>query len=236
MRSLDLARTASRFSAVLGLARKAPTFAAALALLAAAAPSTRLSAQTLCLNGSPPPKCSNFLIVEMAGVLPVAQTTRTITYPGYPSIDVNAFDERLQWELGAMRNLNARWAVGGSARLGTGSSGALVGLEARARRRFDPLFSLDMSGGIGYVVANAGPRRVAPVVDARVNFRDDFFVGLRYEQAPLSRSFQPGIYDDPGGRQHAVSLLLGTGSEWTLGGTALLAAGIALLLATVDFS
>jgi hypothetical protein len=210
--------------------RRAASIVFAALGLAAAPP--RLAAQNFCLNGSPPPACSSFMILEMGGVLPVAQTSRTVR-SGQGSYPVQSFDDRLQWEVGAMKNLDERWAVGGSARLGSGSSGVLTGLAARGRRRLGPVVSVDMSAGVGFS-SFGGTRHPDPVVDARLNFRDDFYAGLRYESARVPPSSYLD-YQDPGGRQHAVSVLVGTGSEWAIGASGLLAIGLAVLLATVDF-
>ena len=70
---------------------------------------------------------------------------------------------------------------------------------------------------------------------ARLNFGDDVYAGVRLEDVSLDPfRGSDGSYD-PGGRPVAASILLGLGSEWAVGGSAVLGAALLLLLATVDW-
>lgn len=202
---------------------------------------TALSAQrTVCLNGAPRPACSGFLILEAGGLLPIVQTTRGVSWSGQPPVEQTAFGDRLHWEVGMMRNVSGTWALGAAANLGSGPNGALSALTVRGRRWLGPDLGLDLSAGAGFRDNGAGPRRVSPVADARLNVRDDLFLGVRWEQAVLPRvrevdSRGTVFFDDPGGRQHALSLLVGTGSEWAIGSTAALGLALIALIASVDW-
>jgi hypothetical protein len=200
-----------------------------------AAPATLSAQKTLCLNGSPLPECSSFLIVELQGVAPVIQTSRPVRYFEGAAIEENAFGDYPQWELGMMRNVGDRWALGGAARIGPGGTGFLTGLTARGRRWLTSDLGVDVSAGATFHSNGYGGRKTGPLADVRLNFRDDLYAGVRYESIyidPIHLEHQ----DDPGGRQHALSLLLGMGSEWAMGGSAAMGLALLLFLTTVDFS
>jgi hypothetical protein len=208
------------------------------AVLLAAVPGSLQGQQTLCFNGSPLPACSSFLIVEMQGAFPIVQTSRMVPgWSGMPS-RVTEFEDRPQWELGMMRNLNERWALGGAARLGPGSVGALTGLTARGRYWLTDDLGVDLSAGATFINNHfsGGPRAAGPLADARLNFRDDFYAGVRWESVRLKPINDPPNWVDPGGRQQALSLLLGVGSEWGLGASGLTGLALLWFLTTADFS
>lgn len=217
-----------------------------LVLLAAAsffaAPAALAAQRSVCVNGAPKDECSSFLILEAGGLLPVAQSTRGVTWaPNDGPVEQTAFGDRLRWEVGMMKNVNGRWAVGAAANLGSGSGGALTGLTARGRRWLSPDLGLDVSAGASFQQRSSGARRADPTADVRLNFRDDLHVGVRWEQIVLDPfrgvdSAGQVYFDDPGGRQHALSLILGVGSEWAIGGSAALGAALLAWLATADFS
>ena len=128
------------------------TTLAALAIATLAAParaaaqdSTALaSPKSLCFNGARQSECSTFVIAEMQGSVPLPQTTSEVGSGVGPTREEGLFGERLQWELGLMHNVSERWAVGGAARLGSGSTSAVTALSARApldvgRRRRGPV-------------------------------------------------------------------------------------------------
>jgi hypothetical protein len=157
--------------------------AIALAALFQMAPSGLSAQKTLCFNGSRLPVCSNFLIVEMQGVLPAAQTSRTITWVGGEAIDRTTFDDRLEWHLGLMHNVGERWAVGGAVGVGTGAANALTSLTARGRRWITDDVALDVGGGVLFGPQEVGGgTRNGTLVDARLNFNDDVYGGVRWEQ------------------------------------------------------
>ena len=190
---------------------------------------------SFCFNGARQSKCATFVIAEMQGSTPLIQSTRAVSWGDAP-VELGHFDERLAWELGLMHNVSDRWAVGGTARLGSGSAGALRALSARARRWMSDVVAVEVSAGASYEEDTYpnGPK-VDFTADARLNFRDDAYVGLRYDQVglPSTRNEWGGF--DAGGEQRALSLLAGVGSEWALGGSAAAGLGMILLLALVDW-
>lgn len=193
---------------------------------------------SFCFNGAPRSACGTFLVVEVQGVLPIVQTSRRVHWYGGYTAEERSFGDRLQWELGLMHNVGDRWAVGGAARLGPGSTGALTGLTLRARHWVEENMGVDLAAGAGFHHLNTPGRygrSVGFVADGRLNFRDDAYVGLRLEQFGLEPWTEMEA-SDPGGTQRAVSLLLGAGSEWAVAGSAALGAALLFLLATVDWS
>ena len=134
-----------------------------------------------------------------------------------------------------MHNVSDRWAVGGTARLGSGSTGAVTALNARARRWMSDVVAVDMSAGASFTSDRYpdGPKADF-TADVRLNFRDDAYVGLRYDQVRLSAIDQEWSFD-AGGEQRALSLMAGVGSEWALGGSAALGLGMVLLISLVDW-
>lgn len=193
--------------------------------------------RTICLNGAPLPDCSTFVLVEMQGVLPVLRDTRTVRWSGGMEFEESPFAERLQWELGLMHNVSERWALGGTARLGSGSTGALTGLTVRARRWLAPDLGLDVSTGATFVTLSTPGRwgrGTGFLADARLVFQDDLYAGLRFERFGVDPFTGPEDRYDPGGSQDALSLLLGVGSEWALGGSAALGIALVVLLGTMD--
>jgi hypothetical protein len=116
-----------------------------------------------------------------------------------------------------------------------GGRAARSGLDGRADRSHRARAPLDVGPGRGGPVGGRDPvatpawygEKAGFVGDARLNFRDDAYVGLRYEHVPLATSTGPEGGFDAGGEQRALSLLLGVGSEWAVGGSA--AVGLALI-------
>lgn len=195
--------------------------------------------RTLCLNGAPRPACATFLIVEVQGVLPVLRSTRSVRWFAGHQAEVSPFGDRLQWELGLMHNVSDRWALGGAVRLGEGSTGVLTGLTVRARRWLSADLGLDLSAGAAFVAPSSpgdDGRITGFLADARLNFADDVYAGLRYERADVAPFDGPDGFYDPGGSPDALSLLLGLGSEWAIGGSAALGLALVILLASTDWS
>jgi hypothetical protein len=197
-----------------------------------------------CFDGARRSKCRTFVIAEMQGVMRLAQTSRLVKWtddPQYPAEPVSVWgedaDDALQWEVGLMHNVSERWALGGAARLGDGSTGALTGLTARARRWMSEEVAVDVSAGATFHTASSPGdygRKAGFSGDARLNFSDDAYFGLRYEQLPIEGKSGP-VGFDAGGQQRALSLLLGVGSEWAVAGTAALGLGLVLFLINGDF-
>ena len=187
-----------------------------------------------CFNGARQSKCATFVIAEMQGSTPLIQSTREVSWGGGSTREEGFYGERLQWELGLMHNVSEQWAVGGAARLGSGSSRAVTALTARARRWMSDVVAVDVSAGF---VTDAYPygSKAGFTADARLNFRDDAYVGLRYDQVGLPATSEEWGAFDAGGEQRALSLLAGIGSEWALGGSAAVGLGMILLLSLVDW-
>jgi hypothetical protein len=89
---------------------------------------------------------------------------------------------------------------------------------------------VDASAGLlfGQAQANGG-QLIGTLVDARLNFNDDVYAGVQWEHANVRP--ERDYVSDPGGRQHALSLLLGAGTEWAGAGTGALAAWTAIVFA-----
>jgi hypothetical protein len=221
-------------AALAAAALTAPSMVAGQDSVAASRP-----AAEFCFNGGSRSECGTFVIAEMQGVMRLAQTTRTVSWnDDMPASPVESYEDELQWEVGLMHNVSDRWALGGAARLGPGSTGALTGLSARARRWLSDDVAVDLSAGATFRALSAPGdyrERAGVVGDARLNFRDDAYVGLRYEQLPVQRGAGPYGGFDAGGEQRALSLLLGVGSEWAVAGSAALGLGLVLFLIDGNF-
>ena len=145
-------------------------FGAVFVALLAALPAGLAGQKTLCFNGSRLPVCSNFLIVEMQGILPAVETSRTVTWQGGQMADQSVFEDRLEWHLGVMHNVDERWAVGGAVGLGTGAAGALTSLTARGRRWLTDDVAVDVSGGLLFGAhERGGAGRTGTLLDAPRN-------------------------------------------------------------------
>ena len=90
-----------------------------------------------CFRGRALPRCTSFLLVE-------AGYYRHLVGSEFRGIDTNEVtreatdardrDSHFSWELGYMRNVDARNALGGTLLVGTGTAGARVGVKGRYRR------------------------------------------------------------------------------------------------------
>ena len=190
---------------------------------------------SFCFNGARKSKCATFVIAEMQGSTPLVQSTRAVGWGGDQPREEGIFGERLQWEVGLMHNVSDRWALGGTARLGSGSTSAVTALSARARRWMSDVVAVDVSAGASFTPNSYsyGPKADF-TADARLNFRDDAYVGLRYDQVGLAATSNEWSFD-AGGEQRALYLLAGVGSQWALGGSAAVGLGMILLLSLVNW-
>ena len=194
--------------------------------------------RALCLNGGPRPACATFVVVEVQGVLPLVRNTRLVRWFGGHEMEDTPYADRLQWELGFLHNVSERWALGGTVRLGAGSTDALTGVTVRARRWLSDDVGLDLSSGATFLAVSTPERygrTTGWLADARLNFNDDAYAGLRYEVVPIEPFAGSEDTFDPGGNAQALSVLVGMGSEWAIGGTAALGLGLVLLLSLVDW-
>lgn len=103
----------------------------------ATAPGTSRVPSRFCFRGRALPHCSHFLLIEagyyhrLAGSKHAALDTNEITRDAIDNLDR---DSHFSWELGYMRNLDGRNAMGGALLVGTGDAGARFGVKGRYRR------------------------------------------------------------------------------------------------------
>jgi hypothetical protein len=109
------------------------------------------AAPRACFRGRPLPRCRSFWITEAEGGLRLAG----------PAAASGDLDARLGIELGWMRNLSPRTAIGGG--LAAGWDGVeFLSLRPRYRRWLTPVLALDVSPGVRWT-----PGRIE-TVEARV--------------------------------------------------------------------
>ncbi len=89
-------------------------------------------------RGGPADSCKSFALFE-TGV--VYRAVGSATY-GYSNRTM------LMVDLGYMRNISNRWALGGSGHVNLNGDGAKVGLRGRARYWFTPKVGLDLMSGV----------------------------------------------------------------------------------------
>jgi hypothetical protein len=189
-------------------------------------------ARSFCFSGARRPECGTFLVTELQGNAPLGQTSRTLESYDGTVMEKQLFEKQVQWEIGVLHNVSDDWALGASTRVGSGTPHVITAATARARRWLSDDLAVEASAGATFRTVESTVSLgtgIGLVTDARLNFRDDVHVGLRFEQIPLAAQTGPEGRFDEGGDQRALSLLVGLGSEWGLGGTALLGLGAAAL-------
>jgi hypothetical protein len=93
-----------------------------------------------CLRGRPAPACTGFAIIEFGGALGSKDGEDGISST-WPYVERQiAF-----WELGLMRNLGARSAIGGTLLL---TSRISIGIKDRSRHWLSPDYSIDVAPGL----------------------------------------------------------------------------------------
>jgi hypothetical protein len=190
-----------------------------------------------CLRGKPLPDCRSFWVLEMQGLTPLGQTTRTVTWSGggepysYP---VEAFSTQVEWNLGHMVNLSNGTAVGGVFTVGSGGPDPLTGLRLRGRKWLTKDLSVELEagllrsdlGGSFYGGANGWTS------DVRLNIRDQGSFFLRYDGVSVREQTDAlGGHSDPGGTHHGLSVGASAGSVPALVGTGALGLAYIVLLA-----
>jgi len=214
---------------------RAVTMAASLLLATAGVASGQ--EQIGCFRGKPLPDCKTFWIVEMQGLVPVAQTTRTVSSGGggYEySYQAKAFGNAVEWNLGHMVNVGEGYALGGIFTVGSGNSDPLTGVRLRARKWLGENLSLELEAGL--LRSDAGGSRYAGVSgwssDVRLNIRDQGSFFVRYDGVSLAPdAFPLNDYFDPGGGHHGLFLGASAGSVPALVGTGALGIGVIVLFA-----
>jgi hypothetical protein len=153
------------FAAAALLAASALAPAAASAQIgaprAAAAPSGQRS---FCWTGRPAEHCRTFLVAEGNLYAPVAGTTYLRT--GFDRGRLTRHKHlapHVAWEVGAMRNVGPRDAVGAAVLLGVDANGERLALKGRYRRWLGPRAAVDAAAGVLYA------RRAAPYPDVAGN-------------------------------------------------------------------
>lgn len=191
-------------------------------------------ARRFCWQGQPLDRCRAFALFELTTESHWigSKLDPAVTRPGFGrSRWDDALASQFVGELGAMLNVGARTAVGGTLTAGSIEPGGkpvnVAGATARYRRWLTPSISADAGAGIlrmpvGIVVPHGwGPvrknvLRPALVADARLGFRDLVSATARLMVAT----------DDQGRTHHALFIGSSTGSKVTYGITAVVAAAL----------
>jgi hypothetical protein len=116
--------------------------------------------QPLCFHGRPLPQCRAFWLTEFG---------------------ISPFEPWFVWELGGMRNIGPRSAVGGTLYLRI-DGGTAYGLMPRFRRWLSPVVALDVSPGI-IILAGAG-NSAGFAGHIGLSFRDWLALTLQAETVP----------------------------------------------------
>ncbi len=166
-----------------------------------------------CFRGRPLPECKSFWIVELAGLWPLAQTSREVTFLGGNSSEEEAFGLSGELNIGHMVNLSDRIAVGGSISVGSGTRGTYTRIVSRARRWMSSDWSVEASAGLLRTNAGYAPNQDSgATAGVRVNIRDEGSFFIRGEILPMPERRTGDYRFDPGGTQKAVSAGVALGS------------------------
>lgn len=188
-----------------------------------------------CLRGRPLPACKSFWILEMQGTTALVQTTRLVSHGDGYETATDAFDERLEWNLGHMVNVSPTFALGGVLTVGNGNTDALTGVRLRARRWMSRDVSVEAEGGLLRTTAGGAtyPGVNGTTLGLRLNIRDQgsFFVRWDGVSIPEERRNDHWVFHDPGGFQHGLSVGASAGSVPALIGTGALGLAYTILLA-----
>lgn len=189
----------------------------------------------LCWRGRPLPRCRTFLLFELGYHAPVVRTGfREVLREGGGGIGgverrEPDFSWQFVWAAGAMRNLDARTAVGGTVLVGATGYGDILGAQARYRRWTGRRTSAELGAGPivtrvpqSFAVTSPPPsdrRSLGVAVDGRLNFADRVAGGVRLVAVP------------GGGRLRGAVLAGGnTGSGVAVAGTVVTGALIGALI------
>jgi hypothetical protein len=126
----------------------------------AAAPSGQRS---FCWRGQPAESCRTFLVAEGSFYAPVAGTTYLRTGFQGELTRERHLAPHVAMEVGAMRNVGPRDAVGAAVLLGVDANGERLALKGRYRRWLGPRAAVDAAAGVLYA------RRAAPYPDVAGN-------------------------------------------------------------------
>lgn len=184
-----------------------------------------------CLHGSPLPTCSSFWLMEL-------QVSDAWYLRELPSGTYRGDGTQYEWNLGHMKNIGDRWAVGGTLSLGSGSDGVFTGARGRVRRWLGPDVSVELEAGVAESNGGGGwyPSLTAPSVGARFNIQDWGSVFVRYDalgEPADARIFFPDAEPVEWGRQDAIRAGVGVGGKATLAVSGALVVAYAVLVALV---
>jgi hypothetical protein len=175
------------------------------------------------------------VVVEASVRLPLGSTSHVETLP-QRTAKVQTFEEpELDWNFGYMANVSRRWAVGGVVTVGTGSSGALTGLEGRVRYWLDERLSLELQAGALRTDLGGRDTRDPPwgiTADVRLNAGDNASLFVRWDA--VRPHFDPRM-EWTGETQHAFFAGLGTGSTWAVASSAAGVLVLFILFSQADF-
>lgn len=137
---------------------------ACAALHAPAAPAQIEPSETpraFCWAGRPAESCRTFMVAELSGYLPVVSTRYTRRgYHGEITRSMHLSGHGT-WEVGAMRNVSPRDAVGAALMVGGDSNGERIAVKARYRRWKSRRSAMDVGAGLMFA------RRAEPHAESR---------------------------------------------------------------------
>lgn len=202
----------------------------------------------LCWSPRPLPECRAFLVFELSGQAPFAETARTVTVRRTTESPVrdstrpiprNDFTHSLRefgpsfaWGLGAGYNPSPALGVGGSVGLEFGHRDPRLSLEGRVRWWL-PARGLSLEILPGLFRDLRGGERPSPQghqglsLGARIHLEGAGFLGVRYDRLelePRTTSCCGEERIDPGGTQRALFVGFGLSERPAVWGTGALAA------------
>jgi hypothetical protein len=118
--------------------------------------------RTFCWAGRPAESCRTFLVAELSGYTAVASTRYTRTgFDGRTTRSMH-LTGHAGWEVGAMRNVSPRDAVGLAVMAGGDANGERLALKARYRRWTSETAAIDVGAGVMFA------RRAEPYADPQL--------------------------------------------------------------------
>ena len=197
----------------------------------------------LCWRGQPTPRCDAFLITEFGGTYSLNRPTAKVRYARFGTDTTDYYVVRqenwsLRWEVGAMKNISSKTALGATALFGVFGEGLTVGVKGRYRRWLSPQgIALDVGVGVRTardligVSYDTGPYYIDPPVTPA--FTGDVAINVKDYAALLARV----DVERYGGRyQPTVSLGIRTGSQPALFATGGLLTTYGVLIALFVFA
>jgi hypothetical protein len=174
--------------------KKMKVVVAACLALAAQADLRAQQPTSVCFHPHALPRCRSFLVFELEYATPLVSTTHVVSPNNpinpTPPVSVKGVDHMLVWHVGAMRNRDARSAIGGTIDIGFSGKGVRFGAQARHRWWLENNLSFE---------ASAGPARVGvtdPGAGDAIGHRFGFTGGVQLSArdiaaATLSADFVP---------------------------------------------